>query len=339
MIPVFRPSIRRKEMDAVLSCLVSDSIGNGPVSKLFIRELSAFLDTDSGVLLREYERAIDLSIEALELEEGSGIIVSPLSSVLFKRSIEAHGYRVLLCDVDPDSLTPDLTRVEELADGAAALVADAPFGFIPDLERLAEFGLQIIEDISTSIGGNTGNKQCGSYGDIVILRMEPHDPLNVGGGTAVIGARKKYSTRIKKIAEEWPAERLLPDMNSSLGVAQFKNQENFFLKRREIYSLYINAVRKGRHTTPIQKGEAEHVPSTFPVFVKGGVKDIQAYARKKGVATEQAFSDSIIAFSDADTDSCEGARQIHRRCVLFPLYPMLSKSEIETVSKVLSTLP
>ncbi len=339
MIPVFRPSIRRKEMDAVLSCLVSDSITNGPVAKQFVRDLSAFLETDGGVLLREYERAIDLAIEALELEEGAGIIISPLSASLYKRSIEAHGYRLLLCDVDSDSLTLDLSKADALAEDAAALIVDSPFGFVPDMDRLSELELQIIEDISASIGGNTGNKQCGSYGDVVILRMEPHDPLNTGGGTAVLGSRKKYTTRIKKLSEEWPAERFLPDMNSSLGMAQFKDQESFFLKRREIYSLYINAVRKGRHTTPIQKGEAEHIPSTFPVFVKGGVKDIQAYARKKGVATEQAFAESIIAFSDADTASCEGARQIYRRCVLFPLYPMLSKSEIETVSKVLSTLP
>ena len=339
MIPVYRPSIRRKEMDAVLSCLVSDSIGNGPVAKQFIRDLSAFLDTDGGVLLREYERAIDLAIEALELEEGAGVIVSPLSSALYKRSIESHGYRLILCDVDPDSLTLDMGKAEKLAEEASALVVDSQFGFVPDMDRLAELGLLLIEDISMSIGGNTGNRQCGSYGDVIILRMEHNDPLNVGGGTAVIASRKKYSVRLKKLSEEWPVERFLPDMNSSLGVAQFKNQESFFLKRREIYSLYINAVRKGRHTTPFQKGEAEHVPASFPVFVKGGVKDIQAYARKKGVATEQAFSESIIAYSDADTDACEGARQIYRRCVLFPLYPMLSKSEVETVSKVLSTLP
>ncbi len=339
MIPVFRPSIRRKEMDAVLSCLVSDSISNGPIAKQFIREMSAFFETDGGVLLREYERAIELSLEALELEQGSAIIISPLSSSLYKQRIEAQGYVVLLADVDPDTLTIDLSKVETLAEGASAIVVDSPFGFIPDMDRLVELGLPILEDITMSIGGNTGNSLCGSYGDIVILRMEPQDPLNAGGGTAVISSRKKYTSKLKKIYEEWPPQRLLPDLNSSLGLAQFKDQENFFLKRREIFSLYINAVRKGRHATPVQKGEAEHVPCTFPVFVKGGVKDVQAYARKKGVATLQAFSDSIIAYSDADTNSCEGARQIYRRCVLFPLYPMLSNSEIETVSKVLSTLP
>ncbi len=339
MIPVFRPSIRRKEMDAVLSCLVSDSINNGPISKQFVRELSSFFDTDGGILLREYERSIDLSIEALDLEAGSGIIISPLSSTIFKKSIESHGFVPLLADIDPDTLTMDPSNIEALVDQAAAIIIDYPFGFIPDMDRLVEFDLPLIEDITMAVGGNTGSKACGSYGDIVIIRMEHHDIMNVGGGSAVLTARKKYTTKIKKIIEGWPEQRLLPDMNTSLGAAQFKDQENFFLKRREIYSLYINAVRKGRHITPVQKGEAENVPYTFPVFIKGGVKDVQAYARKKGVATLQAFSDSIIAFSDAESDYCAGARQIYRRCVLFPLYPMLSKSEIETVSKVLSTLP
>ncbi len=326
-------------MDAVLSCLVSDSIGNGPVSKQFIRELSSYFDADGGILVREYERAIDSAIEALELDEGAGIIVSPLSSYLYKQRIEAHGYIVLLADIDPDTLTLDIAKVQECAEEASAIIVDSPFGFVHDMEGLAELDIPIIEDISMSLGANTGNKRCGSYGEILILRMEPYDLLNAAGGTALIGSRKKYTTKIKKISEEWPDQRFLQDLNSSLGAIQFKDQENFFLKRREIYSLYINGVRKGRHTTPVQKGEAENVPCTFPVFVKGGVREVQAYARKKGVSTLQAFSDSIIALSDVDSASCEGARQVYRRCVLFPLYPMLSKTEIETVGKVLSTLP
>jgi dTDP-4-amino-4,6-dideoxygalactose transaminase len=66
---------------------------------------------------------------------------------------------------------------------------------------------------------------------------------------------------------------------------------------------------------------------------------VQSYARKKGVITQQAFTDSIITNSEIENGDYQGARQIYRRCLLFPLYPMLSRSEIETISKVLSTLP
>jgi len=341
MIPVFRPSIRRREMDAVLSCLVSDKLTDGPVGRDFLRDLTAYLELDAGILLREFERAVGLALEVLELEPGSSVLVSPLTSVLVRQIIEDHGFQALIADVDPDSMTYDLEVVKELAakNSCSAIYVDAPFGFLPDMDRLKELEIPMIEDITSAFGAYTGESRCGSYGEIVLLRMEAQDILTVAGGTAILSSRKKYSLRMKKLIEQWPSSRYLTDMNSSLGSAQLRDQEYFFLKRQEMYRLFINAIRKGRHTAPVQKGESEQVFHSFPVFVKGGIREIQSYARKKGVLTRQAFSDSIITHCEIQNGDFQGARQIYRRCLLFPLYPMLSKSEVEIINKVLSTLP
>lgn len=328
-------------MDAVLSCLVSDRLSDGPVGRDFLRELTAYLELDAGILLREFERAVGLALDALELEPGKAIIISPLSSMLVKNIIEERGFKTALADVDPDTMTFNMEVMQRMTEDPenAAIYADSPFGFLPDMNRLQELELPMIEDITNTFGANTGNNRCGSYGDIVLLRMEAGDILTVAGGTAVLSSRKKYSTRIKKLIEDWPSSRYLTDMNSSLGCAQLRDQEYFFLKRQEMYRLFIDAVRKGRHSAPVQTGEGEQVFHTFPVFIKGGLRDVQSYARKKGVITQQAFTDSIITNSEIENGDYQGARQIYRRCLLFPLYPMLSRSEIETISKVLSTLP
>jgi len=341
MIPIFRPSIRRREMDAVLSSLVADNLTDGPVGREFLRVLSSYLDVEGGVLLRELERALGLAVDALELEEGKGIVLSPLSPVLYKEVLEAKGFRVLLADVDADTMTLDIGEVERLIEEVqvGAILADAPYGFIPDLLRISELGVPVIEDVTNTFGAHDGNKKCGSYGDVVVMRMEAGDILTVAGGAAVFSSNRKYSQRIKKLVQSWPSSRFLTDMNSSLGAAQLKDQEHFFFRRREVYHIFSDAVRKGRHTTPVQRGEAEQVFNVFPVLLKGGVRDVQAYARKKGVETIQAFTDSIINSDGPEDRKFKGAGQIYRRCLLFPLYPMLSKNEIETVSRVLSTLP
>lgn len=341
MIPIYRPSIRRKEMDAVLSSMVADTLVDGIAGKNFAKELAAALDADYAVLLREYERAISLALDALDLEPDYGVIVSPLASKLYGDAVKQKGFNLLVADVDADTMTLNIESVQKLLEtnSKAALVVDSPFGFIPDMESLKELEIPMIEDISTTIGAHDGKQQCGTYGDVLVLRMETGDIMTVGGGAAVLTSRRKFTSKLKKIVEEWPVDRFLTDMNSSLGSAQLRDQDKYFVKRREIYSLYNNAVRKGRHSTPIQKSEAEQVFHYFPVFIKGGVRDVQSYARKKGVSTVQAFGDSIIAHNGVEEMNCEGAKQIYKRCVLFPLFPMLSKKEIETISKVLSTLP
>lgn len=328
-------------MDAVLSSLVADNLTDGPVGREFLRALTNYLEVEGGVLLREYERAIGLALDALDLEEGSCIVVSPLSSRLYQEVIEGHGFRVLLADVDADTMTVNTAEIEKILDESkvGAILADAPYGFIPNLHRIAEFGVPIIEDVTNTFGAHDGKRKCGSYGDVVIMRMEAGDILTVAGGAAVFSSSRKYSQRIRKLVEHWPSYRFLTDMNSSLGAAQLKDQENFFYRRREIYHIFSDAVRKGRHGTPLQRGEAEQVFNVFPVLLKGGVRDVQAYAKKKGVETVQAFTDSIINTNGSEDRKFDGAGQIYRRCLLFPLYPMLSKNEIETVGKVLSTLP
>jgi dTDP-4-amino-4,6-dideoxygalactose transaminase len=52
-----------------------------------------------------------------------------------------------------------------------------------------------------------------------------------------------------------------------------------------------------------------------------------------------AFADSIAALEDSPAAHCVNARSLVLRCLLFPLYPMLGKRDVEGVCKVLATLP
>jgi dTDP-4-amino-4,6-dideoxygalactose transaminase len=42
-IPVFRPTLRRRDFNSVLSCLVSDRLGSGPLSHELASELARYL--------------------------------------------------------------------------------------------------------------------------------------------------------------------------------------------------------------------------------------------------------------------------------------------------------
>jgi len=342
MIPIYRPSIRRLEMDAVLSSLVDDRLSDGPVSRDFAKELKDFFQADFCSLLRDYERGIALALRSLGLEAGRGVLVSPLAPASYARVIEEEGYKPVLADVTPDSMTLDISRVQELLqhEDVGALVADSPFGYAPSIAELRELGVPIIEDVSSNLGFRAAEDSSGIYGDILLLRMEAGDVITVGGGMAVLSTRRKYSSAMRGIIENWPVYRFLSDMNSSLGRSQLKNLPESLEKREEIYRLFISAIRKGRHTTPVPPAEGgEHVHHYFPVFVRGPVKEVQNYAKKKGVATFPAFADSIIAQDGNNVDTVPGAKQIYKRCLLFPLYPLLSTRELETMSRILSSLP
>jgi tRNA-2-methylthio-N6-dimethylallyladenosine synthase len=91
--------------------------------------------------------------------------------------------------------------------------------------------------------------------------------------------------------------------------------------------------------TLIQKSDAENVLSSFPVALSDGMKEVRQYAMKKNVDTHPAFADTIAALEDSPAAHCTSARSLALRCLLFPLYPMLGKRDVETVCKVLASLP
>lgn len=344
MIPVFKPSIRRKEMDSVLSSLVSDEIGPESVQRELVKELSELTDTAGGFALREYERAVALAIDALELERGGGVVLSALSPHTCYRVLESKGLQPLPVDVDSGTMCIDVDAVEKrVEEGARAVLVDGPLGFVPQMERIAETGVPIIEEITATLGGHTGERSCGSYGQHVIIRLEAGDLITSGGGTVVLSRKKGSLTKIKHAAEFLPKEAFLPDMNAALARIQIRELDHYFERRRELYSHFFNALRKGKHGAPVQNGEAEAVAYSFPVLVDGAVKEVQSYARKKGVETYRAFAGATISFLNENDIMEKGefpnARRFLNSCILFPLYPRMQKTDAETVGKVLSTLP
>lgn len=147
------------------------------------------------------------------------------------------------------------------------------------------------------------------------------------------------ATTLKHIQEGSPLYSPLADMNAALGIAQLGALESFVAVRREVAAAYAQALLKSRHKSLVQKVDAENVFSSFPVALSDGMKDVRQYALKKSVDTVPAFSDTIAALEESPAAHCVNARSLALRCLLFPLYPMLGKRDVEAVCKVLSTLP
>lgn len=339
-IPIYRPSVKRKELDSVLSTMVEDRLGPGTVAQELVKEVGAYLELETGVALREYGRAVETAIECLGIARGEKVLISPLAPSIYMEVFLSRGIEPVFVDIDPDTGCTAVEHIQNLADGAAkAVVVTGTLGFIPDLEAIAGLGVPIIEDVTQCIGANTGIRKCGTYGSVVILGMEPEDIITSGGGALVFARTKREAANLKKITSIYPRTAFLQDMNAALGVVQIRSIENFIAQRKEIAQVYVRALMRSRHRTLVQKGEAENVHYSFPVLLDSGVKEVRQYARKRNVDTALAFEDTIYGRFEVTDQPCPHAQSIILRCVLFPLYPTLGRKHAGEVEKVLSTLP
>ena len=355
-------------MDAVLTCMVSDSLGPGALTERLVAAVSEYLGLAGGIALRERGRALGIAIEELGLAAGDRIVLDPLVPHSYHETLIRLGITPVYVDVAPGSVVIDPVAVEREAPNASAVITAGHLGFVPEMERIAAAGLPVIEDISDAFGANTPTSRAGTSGRYTILAMEPDGIITAGGGTLLLTGGRRERASLRRLSELLPPDALLPDMNAALGTTQIREIERFVARRAEIAAVFAKALMRGRHRAVVQSGDSEPVAFTFPVLIEGSVGDVVAYARKKGVEAIGPFADSVLAryaarsAPDGQPDGQDGdaeaperadpldshrlveddypvARSMLLRCLRFPLYPSLTSKEVELIERTIVSLP
>ena len=339
-IPIFLPSIKRKDMDSVLSCLVSDNLGPGQIHGQFVSKACEYLSMAAGLAFKEYKRTIEMALISLDLPQGAKIILSPLTPHIYTETIEFLGFKPLYIDVEGSSAAISENAFEEaLAEAPGAAIIYQNLGLMPNMEKIREFGLPLIEDVSQSIGAYIEQGKAGSFGDLTIIDLGPASMITASGGALLLGKKRKEIQNIKEIIKDNEEIFLLSDVNCALGLKQLSQIELYIEKRRNIAASYQKAVMKSRHGMLQQSAEGEPSFYCCPVLINGSVKDVISYAAKKGIETSKAFKNASMFYMDDEQNSFPQAKKLLLRCLLFPLYPVLSKDSIELIIKALSTIP
>jgi dTDP-4-amino-4,6-dideoxygalactose transaminase len=361
-IEVYSPTIRRKEMDAVLTAMVEEKIGPGERSRLLIQTAKESLRFDYALALRSPAVALHLALKALNAKNGQAVVISALSPRFYLQVIEDLHLTPLFCDVSFDFPCMSREMIEKTISNKSAdleicaVVLHHTLGFLPDVSSIDELGFPVIEDISHSYGscikfaGNKDEKKNGSTVDsdskeetpvktsgvFCILGLEEKDMFTSGGGALLFAMNKRDGSVLRNysgIANEY----CLPDINAALAVVQFREAQRNILKRREISNVYTQSSLRTRHKRFIPLSEEEYNSYSFSLVLETGLKDVIAYAKKKEIAVESAFDNSIAGAGLCA--NCSVSNSLVLRTVLFPLYPRLRSQDVERVSRLIMTLP
>ncbi|MDR1899448.1 MAG: DegT/DnrJ/EryC1/StrS family aminotransferase [Treponema sp.] len=341
-IEVYSPTIRRKEMDAVLTAMVEDRIGPGEHARSLIHIAREHIRFEYALSLRSPAMALYFALRALEGGKGQAVIVSALSPRYYATVIEELGLRPLYCDVSPASPCMGKENIEaalpEAGEGGVrAVVLHHTLGYEPDTAAVAELGIPLIEDRSQSYGETEEGKE-GAHGVFTILGLEDRDMLTSGGGALLYAMNRRDASALRNYGE-LPREYCLPDLNAALAAVQFRESARNLGRRKEIAAVYVQASLRTRHKRFVQRDDAEYNNYAFPLILEAGLKDVKAYARKKDIVVESAFDETLINSGAVDSGRCPESYSLSLRTILFPLYPRLRSAEVDRVSKLIGTIP
>lgn len=366
MIQTFSSTIRRKEMDAVLTCMVDEKIGPGEINARLIQTVKEFFSCAGAVALRSPDVALKYALKALNLESGTVVMISALAPSWQIFAIEEAGFTPLVLDVESESAQVSAEIVSEgMKNGGRVLVLTESLGILPDFETILALGIPIIEDVSQSAGGivleasaegekksdseenaasqklsEMKGKRAGSFGIYSICALEEHDIITAGGGALLLSHGRRDWPVLKSVVENILPVEMLPDINAALALVQIKEFFRNEQKRKEIHALFSRSVMSGKNRTFARDIENLSTVWSFPLVLNSGFKDVKQYAQKKEIEIRAAFENCVFSLRQEEFDkTCKNAKTLFLRTAVFPLYPRLSRTQVEKISKVLLTLP
>lgn len=280
-IPYGRQNITEKDIKAVIETLQSDFLTQGPKIEEFEKAFAKYIGSKYAVAISNGTAALHLCAMAFDVDANTNVITTPITFAASANCVRYCGGNVYFADINPDTFTLDLAKVE-------ALINSKPKGFfkgiipvdfagyavnLEEFKKLADkYNLWIIEDACHAPGGyftdSNGKKQfCGNsnYADMAIFSFHPVKHIACGeGGMITTNNEELYKklllyrthgiTKNPVLLQEnhggWYYEMQelgynyrLTDFQAALGITQLERADEGLVRRREIAKNYYEAFK------------------------------------------------------------------------------------------------
>ena len=319
-IPYGKQNITDEDINLVIETLQSDFLTQGPKVIEFENQFAKYVGSKYAVALSNATAALHISALALNVNEQSNVITTPITFVASTNCIQYCNGKVWFADINPENYSLDISKVEDLIEskpkGFFSGIIPVDFaGYPVDMEALKSLadkhGLWIIEDACHAPGGfflNSSNQKefCGNgnYADLAIFSFHPVKHIACGeGGMITTNDETLYKkllflrthgiTKDDSLLTEnhggWYYEMQelgynyrLTDFQAALGISQLKRAEKGLERRREIAGLYYQSF-KGKKYILSQSGHIDgHAYHLYIIQVENR-KALYDYLRENNI--------------------------------------------------------
>ena len=298
-IPYGRQYITDADIAVVVEALQSDFLTQGPKVAEFEQAFATYVGARYAVAVSNGTAALHLCALALQVDENTRVITTPITFVASANCVRYCGGTVAFSDIDSETALLDVAKVKALLEskpkGYYKGIIPVDFAGAPvnleEFRKLAdEYDLWIIEDACHAPGGfftdSKGGKQlCGNgkYADLAIFSFHPVKHIATGeGGMITTNDEQLYQellklrthgiTRDPAVMEEnhggWYMEMQelgynyrIPDMLCALGLSQLNRAEEGLASRKEIAKVYDEAFRNAENIKVLCTNEVALSPT------------------------------------------------------------------------------
>lgn len=312
-IPVNEPLLNGNEKKYLNECIDTGWISSeGPFVKRLEDNMAAYVGRKHAAAVSNGTVALDLAIEALELNPGDEVIMPAFTIISCILGLVRRGIKPVLVDSDPDTWNMDVSHIEEkiTAKTKAIMVVHIyglPVDMDPVIELAHKYGLMIIEDGAEAHGLEYKGKKCGSFGDISIMSFYPNKHVTTGEGGMVLTDNERMYERCNSfrnlchkpgfrfVHEELGYNYRMSNIQAAVGVAQLEKIEEHLQKKQEMGKFYQEIFRNNeKFQKPLEKTSyAQNVYWVFGLVMdksdKRSAHEVIEQLAKEGIGCRPFF--------------------------------------------------
>jgi len=271
-IPVNTPLLSGNEKKYLNECIETGWISSeGPFVKQLEEKFAKIVGRKYGIAVANGTAAVDIAIEALELNPGDEIIMPTFTIISSITQIIRGGLQPVFIDSEADTWNQNISQIEAkiTARTKAIMIVHIyglPANVQPILDLAAKYNLKVVEDAAQMIGQTYNEKPCGSFGDISTFSFYPNKHITTGEGGIVVTDNAELAEKCRSLRnlcfkpeKRFVHEHLgwnyrMTNLQAALGVAQLENIEKHIIRKREIGNLYNSLLKNVPNIQlPLQK--------------------------------------------------------------------------------------
>lgn len=348
MISHSKPTVSKKDLMYVLESMLEDRLESGHLVEEFERLLQQKLKSGALTALSSRSAALYLIAKRENWGTETRVLLPAIGDKYLLDICSLFQVQIQFYDFIEDSLVPDLSFIsQEEKEQYQALILVNQWGALHDFTAIREAWskLTLIEDASYSLGSLRDEQMSASLSDYSLFDFSEKSIITTSKGAVLCSKVKKNISEIKKMRDGENCLEVLglfdfrmTELQAAMGISELSLLDKFIKKRNEIATYYSECIERSPNEAFIPDENTVHNWAFYPVRFKSALKMVKELLKKYQIEFREAYACHLAEMQNQPVENFPQANQRKMSTLLLPIYPLLSREEIESVGKILANI-
>jgi len=329
---------------------------NGTKHQELERGLCTYLDISNATLFCNGHLALYSTLKKLDLK--GEVITTPFTFASTTHAIVEAGLIPVFCDINPETYTIDVTKIEELiTPNTCAIVPVHVYGNICDVYKIEEiakkYNLKVIYDAAHAFGVKVDGKGIGNFGDASMFSFHATKVFNTIEGGAVVYSDsslkeklnnfKNFGISSPETVDEVGINAKMNEFCAAMGIVNLKHIDEYIAKRKIAFDRYIENLKNVKGIKllkfePNIKPNYAYFPIVFDIELFGKTRDeMDEILKENNIIARKYFYPLTSEFSCYTRYKTETpiAKEISKNVLTLPLYEDLTIEEVDMICNII----